>query len=249
MVGLQGKVAIITGAGQGIGRRLALALASEGMSLVLNDQHVGRLSETVDQVEAREALALAVAGSVADHGMPQRLVGEAMGRFGDLHLVVTCAYSSSETGFHRMTDAQLETALDTQFTGVTQVAKEAFKLMRDRATFEREQGRNPAARKVIAVSTATNLKSQRQVAYAATKAGIAGLIRAMAAEGGPFNLQANAVVVSPLDPASAPPGRASRGGSLNEVVGPLLFLVSERANPISGVVLEVTSPPPRPAKT
>jgi NAD(P)-dependent dehydrogenase (short-subunit alcohol dehydrogenase family) len=243
MVGLQGKVAIITGAGQGIGRMLALTLASEGMSLVLNDQHVDRLSETIDQVEAREALALAVAGSVADHGMPQRLVSETMDRFGDLHLLVTCAYSSSETEFPLMTDAQLETALDTQFTGVTQVAKEAFKLMRDRATFERERGQNPAARKVITVSTATNLKSQQQAAYAATKAGTAGLIRAMAAEGGSFNLQANAVVVSPLDPVSAPPVRASNGDSLNEVVRPLLFLISEGANPISGVVLEVTSLP------
>jgi len=263
--GLTGKVAIITGAGRGIGQGLAVALAAEGVNLVVNDLDAGPLTETVALVEAEGGLALAVAGSVLDEGMPERLVGEAMGRFGDLHVVTTCAGYTWDVMFHRMTDEQWTAMLDVHLTGTMRVVRESFRVMRERAQFEQDQERDPVARKIITVSSMSSFGNLGQANYAAAKAGVVGLTRAIALEGARSNILANSVAFGPIDTRLTRPRESQeeklgesvlgipeearerylstiplgRVGSLEEAVGPLMFLASAQANYLSGVLLEV----------
>ena len=263
--GLEGKVALVTGAARGIGRGLALALADEGVRLVLNDLDAAPLQEVADEVLRMGGQAVPVAGSVADPELPERMVSEAAARFGDLHIVATCAGFTWDGMLHRMTDEQWGTIVDVHLTGTFRVVRGAFTLMRERARAEREAGGAPLARKIITVSSMSSFGNLGQGNYAAAKAGIVGLTRTVALEGAMFNILANSVAFGAMDtrltraresqdervgevvlgiPAEVrerhigaiPLGRV---GTIHEAVGPLLFLASDHASYVSGALLEV----------
>ena len=265
MAGLRDRVALVTGAGRGIGRGLALALAAEGVGVVANDLDPEPVRETVEEVQRGGGQAIAVAGSVTDPGLPERLVQEAVGRFGDLHIVATCAGFTWDAMLHRMTDEQWQAMLDVHLTGTFRVVREAFKLMRERAKAEQESGRSPVARKIITVSSLSSFGNIGQANYAAAKAGIVGLTRTVALEGAMFNILANSVAFGPMDTRLTRPRESQeervgesvlgipseardrylrtlplgRVGTIDEAVGPMLFLASDHANYVSGALLEV----------
>ena len=265
MKGLRDRVAIITGAGRGIGQGLAIAAAQRGAKLIVNDQDPVPLNETVDRVAAVGGVAVPIAGSVVDASTASRIVGEAIGRFGDLHIVVTCAGYTWDGMLHRMSDAQWQAMLDVHLTGTMRVLRESLRIMRDRAQADQEGGVAPIARKIVTVSSMSGFGNIGQANYAAAKAGIVGLTRTAALEGARFNIIANSVAFGPIDtrltrsresqaehvgesvlgiPTSArsrylqtiPLGRV---GTIEEAVGPLLFLASDHANYVSGALLEV----------
>jgi 3-oxoacyl-[acyl-carrier protein] reductase len=240
-------------------------MAAEGVSLVLNDLDDGPLAETLKRVEGMGSRAIGVSGSVTDASMAERLVGEATGRLGNLHMVATCAGFTWDVMFHRMTDEQWQAMVDVHLTGTMRVVRESFKAMRERAQAEQEQGSTPVARKVITVSSMSSFGNLGQANYSAAKAGIVGLTRTVALEGARFNILANSVAFGPMDtrltrpresqeervgdsvlgmPAEARESYLSgiplgRVGTIDEAVGPLLFLASDHANYISGALLEV----------
>ena len=265
MKGLQGRVAIVTGAGRGIGQGCSLALADEGVGLVLNDLEEGPLADTVDRVREHGVQAVPVVGSVTDAAVSERLAREATERFGDLHIVIACAGYTWDVMFHRMTDEQWQAMVDVHLTGGMHVVREAFKVMRSNAQAEQEQGRVPTARKIITVSSISSFGNLGQANYSAAKAGVVGLTRTVALEGARFNILANSVALGPIDTRLTKPRESQderlgdsvlgipaearerfmeriplgRVGTVDEAVGPLLFLASDHANYVSGALLEV----------
>ncbi|MEX2431695.1 MAG: SDR family oxidoreductase [Dehalococcoidia bacterium] len=265
MKGIRGRVAIVTGAGRGIGQGAALALAEEGADLVVNDLEQGPLDETVRQIEALGGRAAALAGSVAERGIGERLAKLALERFGDIHIAVTAAGYTWDGMTHRVTDEQWQSIIDVHLTGTFYVVRDAFKVMRDKAREAQERGETPLPRHIVTISSMSGFGNLGQVNYAAAKAGIAGLTRTVALEGAMFNILANSLAYGPIDTRLTRPREAQeerigeavlgiptahrdkhveslpmkRVGTVEEAVGPILFLASDLANYTSGALLEV----------
>ncbi|MBT3334365.1 MAG: SDR family NAD(P)-dependent oxidoreductase, partial [Rhodospirillaceae bacterium] len=88
---LNGRVAIVTGSGRGIGREVALQLAGHGASVVVNDLDAGPADEVVAEIKANGGRAVACAGSVTEPGFAARFVGTAIDTYGDLHIIINNA--------------------------------------------------------------------------------------------------------------------------------------------------------------
>jgi 3-oxoacyl-[acyl-carrier protein] reductase len=259
MRGIEGKVALVTGAGRGIGQGLALGLAAEGAKLVLNDLDEGPVNDTVQQIKAAGGQAIGIAGSVTDPSLASKLVD------GDLHIIGTCAGFIWDGMIHRMTDDQWQGIIDVHLTGTFRVVRESLSFMREKAKAEKEANGNAVARHVVTVSSLSGFGNLGQANYAAAKAGIVGLTRTVALEGAMFNILANSVAFGFIDTrmtrsqetqdehvgeaVQGIPEQAreklmatvplNRPGSVEEAVGPMLFLASDHANYISGALLEI----------
>jgi len=263
--GIAGRVAIVTGAGRGIGQGVALALAQEGASVVVNDLDQKPLEETIAQIEAMGGKAVGLAGSVTETGIGERLAAMAVERFGDVHITVAAAGYTWDGMTHRMSDEQWQGIIDVHLTGTFRVVRDAYKVMRDNAKASLDGGRTPPPRHIVTVSSQSGFGNVGQVNYAAAKAGIVGLTRTVALEGAAFNILTNSVAFGMIDTRLTKAresqeerlGEAVLGipkairekhmadlpmklvGTIAEAVGPILFLTSDLANFVSGALLEV----------
>ena len=129
--GIAGRVAIVTGAGRGIGQGVALRLAKEGANVVANDLDQRPLDETLRQIEEAGGSAVGLAASVTDADIGERLASLAVERFGGLHIVVTAAGFLWDGMIHRMTDEQFNAIVDVHLGGTFRVVRDAFKVMRE----------------------------------------------------------------------------------------------------------------------
>ncbi len=263
--GIRERVAIVTGAGRGIGQATALKLAEEGAHLVLNDLDQEPLDETIARIEALGGQAVGLAGSVTDPTIGERLAALAVERFGDVHIVVTAAGYTWDGMIHRMTDDQWSAIVDVHLTGTFRVVRDAFKVMREKARAVQEKGEQPVARHLVTISSLSGFGNLGQANYAAAKAGIAGLTRTLALEGALFNVLANTVAFGFMDTRltraretqeekvgtavlGIPTQRREahiqeiplkRPGTVDEAAGSITFLCSDLSNYVTGVLLEV----------
>jgi 3-oxoacyl-[acyl-carrier protein] reductase len=186
---LDGRVAVVTGAGRGIGRATALKLASAGSSVVVNDIDEAPALETVEAVKALGGQAVAVVGDVASPGMSDELVGAALDSFGDIHIVVNNAGYTWDGVIQRTLDEQWDAMIDVHLTA-------PFRLLRSvQPVFKRGGGDDdPRARKVVNISSLSGTGGNiGQVGYASGKAGVIGLTKVLAKEWGRFGATVNAV--------------------------------------------------------
>src|SRR5690606_33764858 len=102
----ENQVAVVTGAGRGIGAAAAQLFARHGASVVVNDLDEGPARETAEAIEGEGGAALAVSGSVTEDGFPERLLGQAVERFGKLNVLVNNAGFLWDGMLHTMTDEQ-----------------------------------------------------------------------------------------------------------------------------------------------
>lgn len=190
---LQDKVALVTGSGRGIGREIALKLASEGARVVINDLDEAPAAEAVQAIRSAGGQAIACAGSVTEAGFAPRFVQSALDEFGGLDIIVNNAGYTWDNVIQKMSDQQWEDILAVHLTAPFRILRAASDFIRDAAKKEAEAG-TPVFRKVVNISSTSGVYGNAgQANYAAAKAGINGLTRAMAKEWGRYKVNVNSV--------------------------------------------------------
>jgi NAD(P)-dependent dehydrogenase (short-subunit alcohol dehydrogenase family) len=186
------RVAIITGAGGGLGRSHALELARRGARVLVNDlggsvrgegASTDAAQAVVDEISALGGTAVANHDSVATSDGGQAIVQAALDAFGRVDVLVNNAGILRDKAFHKMDAAMIDAVIDVHLKGALFVSQPAFRVMR-----ENGYGR------IINTSSASGLFGNfGQANYGAAKAGLAGLTRVLAIEGGPYGIAVNAI--------------------------------------------------------
>ena len=190
---LDNKVALVSGSGRGIGREIALKLAAEGARVVINDLDATPAQQTVADIIAAGGQAVACVGSVTEAGFAERFVATAIDTYGGLYIIVNNAGYTWDNVVQKMTDEQWEAMLAVHLTAPFRILRAASGFIRDAAKREAEAGK-PVHRKVVNISSTSGVYGNAgQANYAAAKAGINGLTKAMAKEWGRYKVNVNSV--------------------------------------------------------
>ena len=191
---LEHKVAIVTGSGRGIGREIALKLAAEGAAVVVNDLDEGPAQQTVADIEAAGGRATACVGSVTEDGFAERFVQTAVDTFGGLDIIVNNAGYTWDSVVQKMTDEQWAAILDVHLTAPFKVLRAAQPVISAAVKAAKAAGEPVSCRKVVNISSIAGLGGNAgQANYAAAKAGVTGLTKALAKEWGRLNVTVNTV--------------------------------------------------------
>jgi NAD(P)-dependent dehydrogenase (short-subunit alcohol dehydrogenase family) len=247
VVDLSGKAAVVTGAGQGLGRAYALALAQAGASVVVNDLDARAAEETAALAGPR---AIVVAGDVAERAVADALVAQAVEKFGRLDAMITNAGVLRDAVLWKMTDEDFDLVVRTHLRGTFLCARAAAIRMR-------EQGQG--GRLILVGSPAGQFGNFGQTNYAAAKAGVVGFARTWALELARASITVNAIVptawtamVATIPIYKPLAGRVAAGEPLPSAVrrehaiglpedcaGLVVFLASDGAAGITGQAIGV----------
>jgi 3-oxoacyl-[acyl-carrier protein] reductase len=232
MTKLEGKVALVTGAGRGIGRAIALKLAREGARVVVNDLDDEPAAETVAEIVAGGGAAASCNGSVVAPEFAERFVQAALERFGGLDIIVNNAGFTRDNVIQKMTDEQFQAVLDVHVTGPFRILRAAAEPIRRFAKQEAEEGRE-VFRKVVNISSVSGLCGNAgQINYAAGKAAVVGMTKTLAKEWGRYRVNVNCVAFGFISTRMTKPLGDERLDSLAKQQIPLgrLGTVEEAAN-------------------
>jgi len=190
---LEGKVALVSGSGRGIGQAIAVKLAAEGARVVVNDVDDAPALDTVQRIRAQGGEAIACVGDVTTIDFGPRFVGAALEGFGGLDIIVNNAGYAWDNVIQKMTDDQWYAMLDVHATAPFRILRAATEPIRQMAKKEKDEGRH-VQRKVVNVSSIAGLSGNPgQVGYSAAKAAVIGVTKALAKEWGRYNVNVNAV--------------------------------------------------------
>ena len=191
-LGFDGQVAIVTGAGNGLGRAHSLLLAARGAQVVVNDlggsvdgsgTSADPAATVAQEIEDAGGVALANTDTVATRDGGRALVAAALEAFGRLDIVVNNAGILRDRAFHNMTPDDLDPVLDVHLRGSFFVTIPAWRVMREAGY----------GRVVLTSSASGILGNFGQANYGAAKMGVVGLTRVLAIEGGPHGIRVNAI--------------------------------------------------------
>lgn len=261
---LKGKTALITGAGRGIGREVALQLAGAGAAVMITDLDREVLMETGSLIDAAGGEARALAGDITGAGFPDKLVKAAVDGFGGIDIIVNNAGYTWDNVIQKTTDEQFQAMLDIHVVAPFRVLRAASAVIRARAKAEIAEGRR-VMRKVVNITSISGMDGMAgQAGYGSGKAGIIGLTKVMAKEWGRYNVNVNAVGFGFIDTrltavlgeeidvqgrkikvgvqaavrealvAQNPLGRV---GTAAEAAGPVVFFCSPLSDYVTGEVL------------
>ena len=190
---LEGKVALITGSGRGIGRSIALKLASEGARIVVNDLDAAPAQEVVDEIRKAGGQAVACVGSVSAPDFAERFVGTSVSEFKGLDIIVNNAGYTWDNVVQKMTDEQWYAMIDVHLTAPFRILRAAQPVIRALSKQEKEAGQT-VVRKVVNISSVAGLFGNAgQTNYSTAKAGITGMTMTLAKEWGRMNVTVNCV--------------------------------------------------------
>lgn len=230
------RVAVVTGAGQGIGREIARSLGAFGAQVVLVD-----IDGDAAKAAAEEIGGLALACDVTSEEQVRAVVSDTLGEFGRLDVFVNNAGVTRDASLKKMTVDQFDTVITVHLRGTWLGVREASSVMR-----EAKSG------SIVNISSLSGKSGNPgQTNYSAAKAGIVGLTKAAAKELAHHNVRVNAVqpglIRTPMTAAMPPEVFAEReaavpmkrAGEPAEVAGAVVFLASDLASYITGTVIEV----------
>jgi 3-oxoacyl-[acyl-carrier protein] reductase len=267
---IDGKVAILTGAGRGIGAATAKLFGAEGAAVVVSDLDPAPAEETAAAIRNAGGKAIVVSGDVTDPAFPAQLIKATLDSFGGIDIIVNNAGYTWDAVIQNMTDKQWYAMIDVHTTAPFRILREASQFIRDAAKKEQAANGRANPRKVVNVSSVAGVYGNAgQANYSTAKAGITGLTKTLAKEWGRYNVQVNCVCYGFIDTrltaAKESAEKLQRGddeiqlgvpdqmrqmaplliplgrpGTPEEAAGPVLFLASPLANYVSGIVLEVT---------
>ncbi|HVE24723.1 MAG TPA: SDR family oxidoreductase [Sporichthya sp.] len=190
---LDGRVALVTGSGRGIGREIARKLAAEGAAVVVNDLDEAPAKETVAAIEEAGGRAVACAGSVTADGFAERFVQTAVQEFGGIDIIVNNAGYTWDSAIQKMTDEQWDAILDVHLKAPFKILRAAQPVISAAAKAEKASGA-VRCRKVVNISSLAGTGGNAgQSNYSAAKAGILGLSKTLAKEWGRYNVTVNTV--------------------------------------------------------
>lgn len=190
---LEGKVALITGSGRGIGRSIALKLASEGARVVVNDLDEAPALEVVEAIRQAGGQAVACVGSVTAPDFAERFVGTAVNEFKGLDIIVNNAGYTWDNVVQKMTDEQWYAMMDVHLTAPFRILRAAQPVIRALSKQEKDAGQT-VVRKVVNISSVAGLFGNAgQTNYSTAKAGITGMTMTLAKEWGRMNVTVNCV--------------------------------------------------------
>jgi NAD(P)-dependent dehydrogenase (short-subunit alcohol dehydrogenase family) len=245
---LEGKVAVVTGAGRGIGREIALMMAAHGAAVVVNDVGASLDGAGADNTPADQVVkdivvnggtAIANFNDVGDHQSMRDMVEQAVKEFGTLDIVVNNAGILRDSIFHKMSFEEWDAVLKVHLYGSFNVSRAAAEVFR----------KKEAGAFVHMVSTSGLIGSIGQANYAAAKMGIVGLSRSLAMEMSRFNVRSNCIAPSAFSrmiesvPGATPEEKEAnlakrKQQTRPEQIAPLaVFLASDAAKAVSGQIM------------
>ena len=241
VLSLEGRVAVVTGAGRGIGAATARMLARAGAHVALVDRDGAGVTHTAEEIGLEGGEALPFTNDITDAFAVERTFDGVVEEWGRLDVLVNNAGALKESPLEDLADDEFQETLDVNLRGALVCARAAVPhmLARGRGTI------------LSAASSSTRLGARGLTAYAAAKAGIIGMTRTWARELGPKGITANAVAPGLIDSETVrtvPPDEleatlaripARRLGKPEEVAAVYLFLASDLASFINGAVVGV----------
>jgi NAD(P)-dependent dehydrogenase (short-subunit alcohol dehydrogenase family) len=233
---IQNQVAIITGAGRGVGRATAQLFAQKGAQVVLFSRTQSHLDETAASITHAGGNALAIAGDVAQEEDVQKLFQSVRATYGRVDILVNCAGMVAVRPFVEMDVATWDAVISVNLRGTFLCCREAFRCMS-----EQKQG------VIVNISSLSGVKGVEKFpglsAYNVSKSGVAGLTEILAVEGKPYNIRVCAVSPGAIDTQmlreAAPHLKA--GMTPEDMAEMLLFLADDSGRFLSGSNIEIFS--------
>jgi NAD(P)-dependent dehydrogenase (short-subunit alcohol dehydrogenase family) len=251
MAGVKGRVAVVTGGGNGLGREIAQLLAREGARVALGDLDAGGLERTAAAITAAGGAALTVAGDLTEEEPAKRLIEAAVAEFGHLDILVNNVGGSRNSRIWEMSVEDWDFVLRLNLRSTFLCTRAAVPHM-----IERRYGRIVCMSSGAREGTPWTAYYQGGSAYSAAKAGVHGFVRDVALELASHGINVNAVAPGPIDTERFGPGLRKlnetveyspnrmtplrRLGQPIEVAHAVLFLASDEAGYITGHTLAVT---------
>ena len=264
---LEGRTALITGGGRGIGRAIAEKLAAAGAAVMINDLDAGPAAEVSSAIHSSGCRASQLAGDVTRPEFPQQLINATISEFGSLDIIVNNAGYAWHNLIQKTTDEQFQAMLDIHVVAPFRILRAASTFLRETAKRETAEGQRVMRKVVNITSIAGTDGDAGQIGYSSGKAAVLGLTRTMAKEWGRYNVNVNCVgfgmietrLTQPLAPDRAAveiKGHSivlgaqqkildavksacslGRMGTPEEAAGPVLFFCSPLSDYVTGEVL------------
>ena len=240
---LEGKIALVTGAARDIGFEIAQAMAGSGAELILNGRDAATLEDAADRLRQQGYRATALAFDIGDGAAVQKAFEQIGATCGRLDILVSNAGLRDRKLLQDFSDESMQRMFETNLMGPYRLAREAAKLMLPQSH----------GRLIFMTSIAGQVARSGDAVYTGAKQGVTGMMRALAAEYGPFGINSNAIAPGGVatsanaamlaDPqaqahfASRTP--LGRWAQASEIAGAAVFLASPAASYVNGHVLTV----------
>ncbi|MCC5876536.1 MAG: 3-oxoacyl-[acyl-carrier-protein] reductase [Candidatus Sumerlaeia bacterium] len=239
---LDGKVAIVTGGGRGIGKAIALRLAGEGAAVLVNSATEKSCGAVAEEIKAAGGKALAVAGDVSEAEVAKAVVEAATKELGGLDILVNNAGITRDALLMRLKEEQWDEVMRVNLKSAFLLSQAAIRPM-----MKSRWGRIINITSIVGI-----IGNPGQTNYAASKAAMIGFTKSLAKEVASRNILVNAIAPGFIETSMTDELNAewkeklmgeipqARFGHVDDIAGPVLFLCSDAANYITGTTLEVT---------